>query len=284
MATPLAQGDANSMNEDTGSMVGNVLANDTDADGDLLSVTSFEFGGVTYAAGTTASLTGVGALVVQGNGSYTFTPATHYSGSVQATYQMSDGANTASSTLNLTVVPIQDAPTLLLNSTTVVGANNSGNTLPPSTGLSLAFYNELALSTAAASNTANLEAAVESNVATSTTIVSGVGIAESEFDTGDAYRYTGYIYLEAGHSYIFSGYRDDTLQLKVGGNTLFSTGFNNWADYTSEALTVTTSGYYSFELNMFDGDGIGELTTYLAVDGGIAQALNSTNFPALRRL
>ena len=48
-----------------------------------------------------------------------------------------------------------------------------------------------------------------SSSATSTGAVTDVAIAQADFDTGDAYRYSGYIYLEAGHSYTISGNRDD---------------------------------------------------------------------------
>jgi hypothetical protein len=75
-----------------------------------------------------------------------------------------------------------------------------------------------------------------------------------------------------------TGYRDDTLQIKIGGTSVFATGFNNWANYTTETITPTVSGYYSLEINMFDGDGIGELTAAVSVDGGTPLALNTSNF------
>ncbi|WP_264179201.1 retention module-containing protein [Ferribacterium limneticum] len=278
-STPVATVDTNSMLEDAGTVNGNVLLNDTDADGDTLTVTQFVFEGVTVAAGTSHTVAGVGELSIGTNGSYSFTPATHYSGVPSIVYTITDGANTASAPLEITVTAVKDAPILIVDSNTVVGTSTTPVSLPTATGLTLSFFDELALSTSNANNVLNLEAAVESNVATSTSIVAGVGVAESAFDTGDAYRYTGYIYLEAGHSYALTGYRDDTLQIKIGGTTVFATGFNNWANYTSETLTPTESGYYSLEINMFDGDGIGELTAGVLVDGATTPlALNSSNF------
>ena len=278
-SSPVAVVDTNAINEDVGSATGNVLTNDSDVDGDALSVSQFTFGGTTYAAGTSVTLSGVGTLVVNSNGSYVFTPATHYSGTPSIAYTLSDGVNTSSANLNITVTAVQDAPLLVIGTTTVVGGSSTTNPLPASTGLRLAFYDalETVLTDAAAANTLNLESAMEGRAATSTTTVSSVGVAESAFGTGDGYRYTGYIYMEAGHTYTFSGYRDDTIQMKIGGTTVLSSGFNNWTTY-SESFSPLVSGYYSYELNVFNGDSIGELTTYVAVDGGTALALNSTNF------
>ncbi|WP_280347124.1 Ig-like domain-containing protein, partial [Pseudomonas sp. BN414] len=74
---------------------GNVLTNDSDVENDTLTVTQFEVGGSTYLAGQTATLAGVGTLVINSNGSFTFTPAPNYNGPVPtATYTVSDGTAT----------------------------------------------------------------------------------------------------------------------------------------------------------------------------------------------
>ena len=72
---------------------GNVLPNDTDADGDTLTVTQFNIPGVgDVQAGTPATIPGVGTLVINPNGSYTFTPNPGYVGPVPAvTYTITDG-------------------------------------------------------------------------------------------------------------------------------------------------------------------------------------------------
>ena len=59
---------------------GNVLLNDSDVEGDNLTLTQFTVAGVTgtFTAGQTASIPGVGTLVVNADGNYTFTPATNY--------------------------------------------------------------------------------------------------------------------------------------------------------------------------------------------------------------
>ena len=105
---PIANADVGSGAEDA-AQTGNVLANDTDPDSASLSVTQFSVGASTFAAGTTATIAGVGTLVIAANGAYTFTPAADWNGSVPTvTYTTSDGALTASSTLTLSVTAVAD--------------------------------------------------------------------------------------------------------------------------------------------------------------------------------
>ena len=107
---PVGNPDAKVTNEDT-SASGNVLSNDTDVDGDTLSVTQFVWNGVTTAAGNTATITGVGTLTIGVNGSYTFTPALNYHGAVpSATYTLSDGSLSTTSTLAIAITSVNDAP------------------------------------------------------------------------------------------------------------------------------------------------------------------------------
>ena len=94
---------------------GNVLTNDSDVDGPALSVTQFTIAGdaTIYAAGSTASIAGVGSLLINADGSFTFTPAANYNGPVPtATYTLSDGSLTDTATLSFAnVSAVNDAPT-----------------------------------------------------------------------------------------------------------------------------------------------------------------------------
>ncbi len=129
--TPLAVADVGATPEDT-PVSGNVLSNDSDADGGAtLSVTQFVVVGTTYAAGATATLAGIGTLVIDGNGSYTFAPAASYHGPVPtATYTVSDGAATATGTLSLTVAPVNDAPIAVPDTAIAVESGGAGTASP----------------------------------------------------------------------------------------------------------------------------------------------------------
>jgi len=110
---PVATADTRSVNEDN-SATGNVLANDTDVDlGTTLSVTQFTVAGVTgtFAAGSTATIAGVGTLLIAASGAYSFVPVANWNGSVPvATYTVSDGITTRTSTLAITVAAVNDLP------------------------------------------------------------------------------------------------------------------------------------------------------------------------------
>ncbi|MDB5391320.1 MAG: hypothetical protein JWM11_6966 [Planctomycetaceae bacterium] len=98
--------------EDT-TLTGNVLTNAFDVDNDPLSVTVFTVAGnpTTYTAGQTATIVGIGTLIINSNGGYTFSPALNYNGSVPTvTYTVSDSALTDTSTLNISVTPVEDPP------------------------------------------------------------------------------------------------------------------------------------------------------------------------------
>src|SRR4029079_13323783 len=99
---PVGINDTNTIAEDTVA-TGNVLTNDTDVDtGTVLTVTHFTVAGVTgtFTAGQTATIACVGTLVINANGTYTFTPVLNYNGTPPvATYTLSDGSLTSTATL-----------------------------------------------------------------------------------------------------------------------------------------------------------------------------------------
>ncbi|TKC10546.1 tandem-95 repeat protein [Pedobacter polaris] len=103
-------------------VTGDILVNDSDVDGNTLTVASYTIFGVvgTETVGTPVVITNVGTITINANGSYTFVPALNYNGNVpQITYTATDGTATATSTLDITVTPVNDAP---------VAVNNTGNT------------------------------------------------------------------------------------------------------------------------------------------------------------
>ncbi|WP_104904107.1 retention module-containing protein [Pseudomonas sp. LH1G9] len=96
---------------------GNVLSNDSDID-NVLTVATFTVGGTTYNAGQTAIVEGVGTVTIGADGAYAFTPVKDYNGEVpQIGYTTNTGS---SSTLDVTVTPVNDAPVAV-----VVAANGT---------------------------------------------------------------------------------------------------------------------------------------------------------------
>ncbi|MEY4747903.1 MAG: hypothetical protein RIQ60_117 [Pseudomonadota bacterium] len=100
---------------------GNVLTGASDADGDPISIISITvdpitvgnttFPGQTAAAGQPITVPGVGTIVIDQDGNYTFTPVANYDGPVPPIhYTASDSANSVSDTIQLVINPVNDAP------------------------------------------------------------------------------------------------------------------------------------------------------------------------------
>jgi hypothetical protein len=95
---PVALDDAVTLDEDT-SKTFNILANDTDPDGDTLVVDSI----VTQPAN--------GAVVVNADGTLTYTPKANFNGTDSLVYKVSDGkGGFDTAKVTLTVKPVNDAP------------------------------------------------------------------------------------------------------------------------------------------------------------------------------
>ncbi|MEL4391300.1 retention module-containing protein, partial [Shewanella xiamenensis] len=117
--------DSNTVAEDSVA-TGNVLSNDSDVDNEL-SVTSFTVNGQTVAAGTTVALEG-GSLVINTDGSYTFTPNANWNGQVPVITYTTNTGSTATLTINISPV---DDPSVLVNDTNTVAEDSAatGNVL-----------------------------------------------------------------------------------------------------------------------------------------------------------
>ncbi|MCW8954608.1 MAG: Ig-like domain-containing protein, partial [Sulfurimonas sp.] len=83
-------------------------ANDTDLDGDALSVTP----------GTFTTVKG-GTLVLASDGSYTYTPAVNFNGVDTVNYTVTDGTLTDIGTLTITVAPVNDTPVASVSNITM---------------------------------------------------------------------------------------------------------------------------------------------------------------------
>jgi large repetitive protein len=93
---PVAVADSATTNEDTPVTL-NPLANDSDVDGDTLSITS--------------ATSPNGTIVLNPDGTITFTPDANFNGPTTITYTISDGnGGTATATIAVNVVAVNDAP------------------------------------------------------------------------------------------------------------------------------------------------------------------------------
>ena len=96
--------------EDT-QVSGNLLENSTNPDGPAdASIVSYDWGiNIGVPAGVAATITGVGTLIINPDGSYTFTPAPNYDGAVPpVNYQVTDGQDTVTSTLVISITPVDE--------------------------------------------------------------------------------------------------------------------------------------------------------------------------------
>jgi VCBS repeat-containing protein len=151
---PYANDDTNSTNEDTTLTVdtaNGVLSNDTDADGDSLSVASATIdtdgdgNQENLSIGTATAIrdsggNDIGTVTLNSDGSYTFAPAANWNGSVpEITYIVTDGICPDAATLNITVNSVNDAPvasndTATTDEDTVLNGDVSGNDVPSGDG------------------------------------------------------------------------------------------------------------------------------------------------------
>nr|WP_270673786.1 retention module-containing protein [Aeromonas sp. QDB41] len=103
-AAPLPGDDQFTVAED-GTVTINVLGNDTDVDGDRLTITAIN--GQTIAEGGTVAISN--GSVTLSNGQLIFTPAPDFNGNIAFEYTITDGLNSATGGVTGTVTPVNDA-------------------------------------------------------------------------------------------------------------------------------------------------------------------------------
>ncbi|QCU73106.1 Ig-like domain-containing protein [Pseudoalteromonas distincta] len=108
---PQANDDQYTLDEDSSASLLDVLANDTDADGDTISISNIE------------NTAGEATIVA---GKIQFTPPANFSGEIVLTYTITDGYSTGNEGINdrtasvtITVTPVNDAPTANADSATM---------------------------------------------------------------------------------------------------------------------------------------------------------------------
>ncbi len=114
---PIVADDNISITEDTPA-IGDLFSNDSDPEGKTLTLESFTIGSVIYMPQTVATIDGVGTLLINMNGTYTFVPLENFNGTVpQVSYKVSDVEGLSSSAfINITVTPVNDPPVAMADS------------------------------------------------------------------------------------------------------------------------------------------------------------------------
>jgi hypothetical protein len=213
-------------------------------------------------------------------------------------FSVNDGTDWSadSSTMTIDVVPVADAPMLLIDD---VHASDGTELIdlvfvPNSVGLTQTVYSDLGNSIRDGDT---LESRTDGLTGGATTVVTqpyrAGGNGPDNIPQHSVEVTTGLVFLEAGTTISFSGYLDDAFLIELGGNTLVSTTGDAWGSYDTSvaettnigAGTVTTtgdlqiqqSGYYTFELYIYNHNGPGDLSINATVNG-VTTPFNTDNF------
>ena len=211
--------------------------------------------------------------------------------SFQVTVSDSNGASTTG-TVKVDITPVAD-PVSLATDSSATGSVSGGNAITPpaSVGLERDYYKAIpGIGSSAQSSAPDAaETAIEAATPTSSSVVTNVGVAGVATTGGvavaidDAYQVSGLMYMEAGKSYTFSGYIDDTFRLEIGGNTVVSGqwgggGTGTAGTFTATTFTPTVSGYYTVDLFVYNTSGVGSYDLNVSVNGGAVQDVSTSNF------
>jgi surface adhesion protein len=192
----------------------------------------------------------------------------------QLTFTANDGAASTAGTLNINIKADVDQPHLTLGTGTV-----------QSTGL----IKETWVGTLTDMGTNGNGASVStintgfnsSTTPTPTTHTIATSAQETTVAVGTGTKLSGLIYLEAGHTYTFSGTADDSLLITIGGKTAANaTWGSNSGAITSTEFKPTASGYYTLDIYHYNQAGPGNYNISLVDKVGsttTTTALNSTN-------
>ncbi|WEJ73465.1 retention module-containing protein [Pseudomonas sp. PSE14] len=251
---PVATPDSATVNEDS-SVTIDVLNNDSDVDGDPLAVT--------------AASANNGTLVINDDGTVTYTPKANFSGTDTITYSISDGkGGTSTSMVNVTIIAVADKPNLSLDS-------SSGH--PPATGLTLESWAGLALGSNGSGAAPSTLQSVIDGAGTPNSSGSINSVSNSSVSAGTANKVSGLIFLEAGHTYTFSGTGDDSIRLVVGGTNVAEATWGGTSGQFSGTFTPTESGYYTLALYQHNQNGPGSYNLKMSDNGSAAQTLGTGN-------
>jgi len=103
--------------------------------------------------------------------------------------------------------------------------------------------------------------------------------SDGSVTAGTGSKTSGLIYLEAGKSYTFSGYGDDSILVNIGGKDVASGTWGSNSGQFNGTFTPTSNGYYSIDIYHANQSGPGSFDLKLSVNGGTATNLSNTTMP-----
>ena len=192
-------------------------------------------------------------------------------------FKPTDGLNEgAEAILKVDITPAADTPLLSFTAPTFTPPPASTD-IANGKGLVLKYYDNVAGAGSGSTEqaAANLEGIMAGMTPTTSQVVSNIDLYtegansnnQNEIPQGDGVSVTGLIFLEAGKTYTFSGYRDDTTQFEIGGKVVASENFDTYGA-VSWSFTAPGSGYYTFELFLTNNSASGALKLDVSVNGG----------------
>jgi Mg-chelatase subunit ChlD len=264
--------------EDSAPIAVNLSATDVDSKIDHFNLVDMAAHGTFYAdAAGTVALTNLSNIAATGNAATVyFKPAADWAGSTSFTYKAVDDQGLASAvkaTGTISVAPVADQPLLTL-----------GTGVIQSTGLVKDVYvgtlKNMGTDGKGASE-ATIKAGFNTAVAPTThTVATGAQDSSAAVATGT--KLSGLMYMEAGHTYTFSGTADDSLLITVGGQTAANATWGAGGQIQSAGFTPTQSGYYTLDIYHYNQAGAGSYDVKLTdknISTNVSQtvALNGSN-------
>jgi len=275
---PVANATTGSGNEDSPAIAVTLSATDVDSKIDHFNLVDMAAHGTFYAdAAGKVALTSLSNIVAVGNAATVyFKPAADWAGSTSFTYKAVDDQGLASSvkaTGTINVAPVADQPLVTLGSGVV-----------QSTGLVKDVYVGTLKNMGTDGNGANeatIKAGFNTTVA-STSHTVATAAQDSSVAVGTGTKLSGLIYMEAGHTYTFSGTADDSLLITVAGQTAANATWGAGGKIQSAGFTPTESGYYTLDIYHYNQAGPGSYSINLVdktISTGATQtvALNGSN-------
>ncbi|QSB20841.1 retention module-containing protein [Pseudomonas sp. 15A4] len=257
---PITKAASAAGNEDTAIAV-KLTGTDVDGNVDHFNLVDMAAHGTFYAdAAGKVALTSLSNIAAVGNAATVyFKPAADWAGSTSFTYKAVDNQGKADSTPatgTISVAPVADQPLVTL-----------GNGVVQSTGLVKDVYVGTLKNMGTDGNGANeatLKAGFNTTVAPTTHgVATGAQDSSTAVATGTGTKLSGLMYMEAGHTYTFSGTADDSLLITVGGQTAANATWGAGGKIQSAGFTPTESGYYTLDIYHYNQAGPGSYNVSL---------------------